>query len=327
MSSNEEKERADAGQAEGGPGPQDSDSDFKCGLVAVLGEPNVGKSTLVNKMVGFKVAAVTDKPQTTRDRIRAVVTRQEGQIVFVDTPGVHRAKKALNKHLVEQALRALADVDVTIVVVTPKDRPDHMTFGLRLLWEQFMRSGVQPILVINKIDRIKEHSELLPLLAGWDQAVEARALVPVSALTGEGLDRLEREIFDALPVGPALFPEEMVTDRSERWLAAEVVREVLTESLREELPYSLAVQVERFTDRPDLADTVIEAVIYVERSSQKAIVLGKQGSRIKEVGTAARKRLTDLLGRKVHLKLWVKVEPDWTKNRRGLRKMGYRDDQ
>ena len=278
-------------------------------------------------MVGFKVAAVTDKPQTTRDRIRAVVTRPQGQIVFVDTPGVHRAKKALNKHLVEQALKALADVDLTMVLVTPRDRPERMTFGLRLLWEQLAQHEVAPILVVNKIDELAHRSELLPLLDAWNKAVSPRALVPVCALTGEGLDRLEREIIAALPEGPAYFPEDMVTDRSERWLAAEVVREVLTESLREELPYSLAVQIESFTDRQDRDDTVIEAVVYVERNSQKAIVLGKKGSRIKDVGIQARKRLTNLLGRPVHLKLWVKVEPGWTRDRRGLKKMGYRDDQ
>ncbi len=309
------------------PGEGDATKPFKSGLVAVLGEPNVGKSTLVNQIVGFKVAAVTAKPQTTRDRIRAVLTRPQGQIVFVDTPGMHRANKALNQHLVEQALKALADVDLAILLVTHRDDPERMTFGLSLLWDNLVERRQSPILVINKIDELSDHSELLPLLDKWNKVVSPRALVPVSALTGEGLDRLEREIFDALPEGPAYFPQDMVTDRSERWLAAEVIREVLTESLREELPYSLAVQVERFTDRTHQGDTVIEALVSVERKSQKIIVLGKKGSRIKSVGIEARKRLTSLLGRPVHLKLWVKVAPDWTRDRRGLKKMGYRDDQ
>ncbi len=298
------------------------DQSFRCGLVAILGEPNVGKSTLMNRMVGFKVAAVTAKPQTTRDRILGVVTRPAGQIVFVDTPGVHKAKKALNEHLVRQALSAIEDVDLALLMVLPEDRPSRTTFGLSLLCDKLEERPLKKILVINKIDTLKDRRQLLPQMAEWNEAYRFEALVPVCSLTGEGLAELETEILRALPEGPPLYPEDTITDRPERWLAAETIREVITEMLREELPYSVAVQVEEFRERGE-AEALVQATVYVERSSQKPIVLGRGGARIKEIGIRSRKRLQAILGRRIHLKLWVKVEPNWTRDPRGLKKMGY----
>ncbi|MCD6498956.1 MAG: GTPase Era [Deltaproteobacteria bacterium] len=294
---------------------------FHCGLVAVLGRPNVGKSTLMNQMVGFKLSAVTSKPQTTRNRIMGVVTKEAGQIVFVDTPGVHRARRALNRYLIDQALDVIDDIDVAVLMVTARDRPDHA--DLNLIMERLDQAGVVPMLVINKIDRVKRHTDLLPIMEAWSKAARFETIIPVSALKDKGLDRLESAILDTLPEGPALFPDDMLTDRPEQWLAAELIREQVMARLEQELPYSIAVRVTKFQDRPDQQDVVMEATIFVERESQKPIVVGRGGKTIKDVGVAARKEITAMLGRPVHLKLWVKVERDWTRDPRGLKKMGY----
>jgi len=300
---------------------RDGTQSIRCGLVAVLGKPNVGKSTLMNKMVGFKLSAVTSKPQTTRNRIMGVVTKEAGQIVFVDTPGVHKARRALNRYLIDQALDAIDDVDVALLMVTAQDRPDRS--DLSLITDRLDQAGVVPMLVINKIDRLKRHTELLPIMDAWSKAAPFETIVPVSALKDKGLGHLETAILDALPLGPALFPEDMLTDRPEQWLAAELIREQVMDRMQQELPYSVAVHVARFDERPEHHDVFIEATIFVERESQKPIVVGHGGRTIKDVGTAARKEISAMLGRPVHLKLWVKVERDWTKDPRGLKKMGY----
>ena len=292
------------------------------GTVAILGRPNVGKSTLLNKLVGEKLAIVTPKPQTTRNRIVGVWNGPAGQIVFVDTPGVHGAKKELNRFMVGEALGAITEVDAALLVVEAgDDRPgDAEAEILRSL-----AAAHRPVvLAVNKVDKVRDKTELLPKLAAWEKAANFRAIVPLSALKGSNVEPVARELCKLLPEGPPLYAPDMLTDRTERFLAAELVREQLFLRLRQEVPYAVAVLVESWEERAATGDVVIEATIVVERESQKAIVVGKGGAMIREVGTRARHEITDLLGRPAHLKLTVRVEPDWTTSPASLARLGYR---
>jgi GTP-binding protein Era len=291
------------------------------GTVAILGRPNVGKSTLLNRIVGEKLAIVTPKPQTTRNRILGVYNQEDrGQIVFVDTPGVHGAKKELNRFMVQEALGIIPDVDAALLVIEagterPGDAEDAI---LRALAEA--RRPV--ILAINKVDTLKDKGSLLPVLERWNERKELRALVPISASKGTNVDRLVNELWALLPAGPPLYGPEMLTDRTERFLSSELIREQLFLALRQEVPYAVAISIDNWEERA--ADVVISASIIVERESQRAIVLGKGGAMIREVGTRARAAIGELLQRPAHLKLHVKIQPDWTTSPQALAELGYR---
>ena len=291
---------------------------YRCGLVAVIGRPNVGKSTLINAIMGRKVSIVTAKPQTTRHRILAVHTTGDAQIIFVDTPGIHRkASKAMNRLMNRTAANALADADVVLFVSdathwTPED--DDVLKRLK-----DCRAPV--IAVLNKVDRVHPKEKLLDAIGLMSARREFAEIVPISALRQDNLDALVGLLPGFLPESPPLFPDDMLTDRSKEFHAAEVVREKLTLMLHQELPYGLTVQVERYVEEE--AGVTINAIIWVERDSQKGIVVGRQGSVLKKVGRAARLELAEQLGCPVHLELWVKVKSNWADSEKDLMNLGY----
>ncbi len=306
------------------------------GFAALVGRPNVGKSTLLNRLVGEKIAIVSPRPQTTRTRITGVVTRPEGQVAFVDTPGIHEAKGALNKAMVEAALAALQDVDLVVLLVEPSLGPDgktpQVTPGVRAILERLAPVKKPMFLVVNKVDTVPKPL-LLPFVATLTEVRPFEEVLFVSALTGEGVDDLLRTTVGKLPEGPPLFDPETFTDQQEVGLAAELIREQVLRHTRQEVPHSAAVVVDAFDEseraprpgsRPGGLQGLVRlhATLYVERESQKAIVIGKRGAMLKAIGTDARKALERLLGAHVYLDLRVKVEPRWTETERGLRKVG-----
>ncbi len=302
----------------------------KAGFCAIVGRPNVGKSTLMNRLLGQKLAAVTPKPQTTRDRIIGVKNRPGAQIVYVDTPGIHKAKSSLNQYMVEQAQNAASECDVALFLVeAPRLSAEELQRGFDPgegnlgIVKRLAELRMPRILGINKIDRLKDKGALLPLIETFRALLPWDEIVPISAATGDGLEALEDAIAQRLPAGPPLFPEEMVTDRAERFLAAELVREQATLLLGDELPYSVAVTIDRFEERKEKKDVVIDAVIHVERDTQKRIVVGEAGRMVREIGTRARGEIAKLLGCPTHLKLFVKVSPEWTRTQSSLRRLGY----
>jgi GTP-binding protein Era len=294
---------------------------MKSGTVALIGRPNAGKSTLLNRFVGQKVAIVSDKPQTTRHRIVGVRTGPSGQMVFIDTPGIHKPMHRMNKRMVDQAIASLRDVDLAVLVVDVTLRPgagDDFVLGV------LRRAGLPAVLALNKVDCIHK-PRLLPLIDHYAKQSVFRAIVPVSALTGEGQAALEAEILAALPEGSPLYPEDYLTDQTERTLAAELVREKVLHHTRDELPYSTAVLIDQFEEAPAAGGlTRIFASILVDQDSQKPIVLGKGGSMIKRIGVEARRDLEELLGGQVHLELHVKVREDWRDDERVLDQLGLR---
>ncbi len=308
-----------------------SSAGFVAGFVAILGRPNVGKSTLLNRVLGEKLAVVTPKPQTTRNRILGVKNRPGAQIVYVDTPGVHKAKSDLNRYMVDQALAAAAECDVVLLLVeAPRvsgaqlaGRAFDPGEGNRFLMDKLAEIKKPRVLGINKIDLLADKATLLPLIDGYRQALPFAEIVPLSATQGDGVEALEQAIVRLLPAGEALYPEEMLTDRAERFLAAELIREQVFLLMEEEVPYSIAVTIESFKERAEKKDVVIDAVIHVERESQKKIAIGEGGRMIREIGTRARQEIGKLLGCPVHVKLFVKVDPDWTRNQAALKRMGY----
>ena len=293
-------------------------NEYRCGLVAVIGRPNVGKSTLINAVMGRKVSIVTAKPQTTRHRILAVQTTNEAQIIFVDTPGLHRkAGKAMNRLMNRTAAHALADADVVLFVTDATRWTDEDDDVLRRL-----KNVRAPVLaVINKVDRVAPKEKLLELIATMAARREFAEIVPVSALKQDNLDGLMALLPGFLPESPPLFPEDMHTDRSREFQAAELIREKLTLMLHQELPYGLTVQIERYLE--DEKGVAINAIIWVERDSQKGIVVGKGGAVLKRVGRSARLELSEQLGRSVHLELWVKVKSNWAYSEQDLASFGY----
>jgi GTP-binding protein Era len=306
------------------------------GFAALLGRPNVGKSTLLNRLVGEKIAIVSPKPQTTRTRITGVVTRPEGQVAFVDTPGIHNAKGALNRAMVETALGALEDVDLVLLLVEPALGPDgktaEVTPGVRAILERLGLVKKPVLLVVNKVDTVPKPL-LLPFVTALTQVRPFDEVLFVSALTGDGLDRLLSTTLARLPEGPPLFGPETFTDQQEVGLAAELIREQVLRHTRQEVPHSAAVVIDAFdeSERAPLPGSKpgglqglvrIHATLFVERESQKAIVIGRRGAMLKAIGTDARKALERLLGTHVYLDLRVKVEPRWTESARGLRKVG-----
>lgn len=297
-------------------------SDMRCGFVAVVGRPNVGKSTLINALMGTKVSIVTAKPQTTRHRILAVHTTPSAQIIFVDTPGLHRkAGKAMNRMMNRTATAALADADVVLFVSEAARFTTEDADALRRL--EHVSAPV--IAVLSKIDLVQPKDALLERIAAMTARREFDDIVPVSAKSRDNLDLLMTLLPGYLPESPQLFPGDMTTDRGIEFQAAEVVREKLTLNLHQEVPYGLTVQIERFEHGAER--TEINAVIWVERDSQKGIVVGKGGAVLKRVGKEARLELRDMLGRPVHLELWVKVKDNWADNEKDLISLGYEAPQ
>ena len=291
------------------------------GTVAILGRPNVGKSTLLNRIVGEKLAIVTPKPQTTRNRILGVWNGDAGQIVFVDTPGVHGARKGLNRFMVAEAMTAIEDVEAALLVVDATD--GKAGDSERMIIDGLVAAKRPVVLAINKVDKVKDKAAMLPLLTAWNELGNFAALVPISAARGTNVDELIQELCRILPAGPPLYGPDMLTDRTERFLAAELVREQLFLSLKQELPSATAVVIESWEERADRGDVVIDASILVERDSQRGIVIGAGGTMIRDLGTRARGEMATLLGKPVHLRLEVKVAPDWSTSPEALARLGY----
>jgi GTP-binding protein Era len=289
----------------------------RAGFVAILGRPNAGKSTLLNRLVGQKIAIVTSKPQTTRNRIQGIVTRPEGQIVFIDTPGLHKAETALGRQMMQEVAAALEGVDVLLLLV---DASSAFPQADELLLERAKRFRGRTILALNKVDRVPK-PKLLPLIDAFQKAFPFSAIVPISALKGSGCDELLEEILRLLPEGEPYFPEDQVTDQPERFLAAEIVREKAIQVMYHEVPYALAVFVEKFEESPRLLR--IEATMNVERDTQKKILIGHKGEMLKKIGTEARKELEEIFGVKVYLGLFVKVAPDWRENPQKVRELDW----
>lgn len=297
-----------------------SKQDFRSGYVALIGRPNAGKSTLLNRLVGEKIAAVSNKPQTTRHKIQGIVSREDGQIVFVDTPGVHKPGHLLNRRMMAAVHDAILNVDLLVLM---RDASVSTGNGDRFVLELVKNAEKPALLVLNKIDKIRAKSDLLPLIEGYSGEHEFAEIIPISALKGDAIDNLLTQIIKHLPVGEPIFGEDEMTDQPLRSIAAEMVREKILASTGEEIPYVTAVVPEVWDDS-DPEITRIFCAIYVERASQKKIVIGKGGSRIKDVGTKARIDIEKLIGKKVFLKLFVKVVEDWRNRERDLDEMGVR---
>ena len=294
---------------------------MKSGFVAIIGAPNVGKSTFLNKALGFKLAITSDKPQTTRHRLLGVHNLPEAQIIFLDTPGIHVAKNALNRRMVATAEEALSEVDAVLFMaeITAKGMERAQALAPRLA-----RAGSPVILALNKIDLLPKKEALLPLLSRAAQWGDWKALVPISAQNGDGVDNLLAELTQALPEGPALFPPEVITDLPMRFLASELIREKVFRLTGQEVPYSTAVTVDQYLEPEDPDRPVaITATIHVERQGHKGIIIGKGGAMVKKIGTQARMDLEKLIGQQVFLDLMVRVEPKWSRQEQGLKKMGY----
>ncbi len=289
----------------------------KAGFVAIIGRPNAGKSTLLNHFVGQKVAIVTSKPQTTRNRIQGIVTRPEGQIVFIDTPGLHDAASVLNRQMMREVSAALEGIDVLLMMI---DATRTMPHADQMLLDRAKRFESKTILALNKIDRLPK-PKLLPLLEAFAAAFPFAALVPISALTGSGCDQLLEEIFKFLPENENFFPEDQVTDQPERFLAAEIVREKAIQLTYHEVPHALAVFVDKFEETPKILR--IELTLHVERDSQKKILIGRKGEMLKKIGTEARKELEKLLDTKIYLGLFVKVVEGWRDNPGKVRELDW----
>lgn len=291
---------------------------FRSGFVAIVGRPNAGKSTLVNRLVGQKIAIVTSKPQTTRNRIQGIVTQPQGQVIFIDTPGLHEAESALGRQMMQEVAAALEGIDVLLLMV---DASRTEPYADELLLEKARRFPGKTILALNKVDRLAK-PKLLPLIDAFAKAFRFSSIVPISAQQGAGCQELLQEIWKHLPEGPPYFPEDQVTDQPERFLAAEIIREKAIEVMYHEVPYALAVFIENFEERPRLLR--IEALLNVERDSQKTILIGHRGATLKKIGTEARKELESILGRKIYLGLFVKVAPRWREDPNKVRELDWR---
>jgi len=295
---------------------------YRAGFVAIVGRPNAGKSTLLNRMVGQKVAIVTSKPQTTRNRIQGIVTREDGQVVLIDTPGLHEAKTVLNRLMMKEVAAALEGIDVLVLMVDAseafaaheKPRVDP------LLLERGKRFEHKTILALNKVDKVPKQ-KLLPLMEAFAKAHPFAAMVPVSALKGDGCDSLLSEVMKLLPESEPYFPEDQVTDQPERFLASEIVREKAISLTYHEVPHALAVSVDKWEEMPKLLR--IEMTLTVERPAQKKIVIGHKGEMLKKIGTQARKELEGILGSKIYLGLFVKVAENWRENPMAVRELDW----
>lgn len=297
------------------------DKIFHCGYVAIVGRPNVGKSTLLNRILGQKISITANRPQTTRHRILGVKTTSDSQVIYVDTPGLHLGgQRAINRYMNRAAASSITDVDIIVFVVDRLQWTEEDEFVL----QKMAQVTVPVFLVVNKIDSIKDKALLLPHLQMLSEKHQFLRIIPLSAQTGEGVELLESGIKGVLPVSDPYFPEDQITDRSERFLASEFVREKLVRSLSQELPYSTTVEIEQFNMENDVRH--IHAIIWVEREGQKGIIIGKKGQQLKRIGELARKDMERAFEGKVFLQLWVKVRQGWADDERALRSLGYQDD-
>ena len=294
----------------------------KSGMIAIVGRPNVGKSTLTNALVGEKIAIVTNKPQTTRNRICAVLNRGECQFVFMDTPGLHRARTRLGDYMVKVVRDSVADVDAVMLLVEPIP---HVGGPEEELIERIKALGVPSVLVINKIDTVKK-DELLAVMQAYGEKHSFDAILPISAKNSEGLEDLLKVLGEFLPEGPQLFPEDMVTDQPERQVCAEIIREKLLLCLDKEIPHGTAVELTRFVERERDEVIEVDATIYCEKESHKGIIIGKGGAMLKKISTLARQDIERFMGAKVYLQTWVKVKENWRDNVNLLRNFGYQCD-
>lgn len=292
---------------------------FKSGFVAILGAPNVGKSTLLNRVLGQKISITSKKPQTTRNRILGILHRESAQLVFVDTPGVHKSKQPLNVRIVDVALGTLADVDL-ILLVADASAPDPESE--KMLIKALQNTQTKAVLALNKIDLVKKPA-LLSQMETWHHTHPFEAVIPISARQGTQVDTLVTTMEEALPGGPPLFPEDALTDMPERFIAAEMIREKAFRLTGQEIPYAVAVTVDRFVEKKGGALIAIDATIHVERDSQKGILIGKKGSKLKQIGEDARKEIERLVGAKVFLKLFVRVQKNWSRDTKALERFGY----
>lgn len=293
-------------------------NDFKSGFVAIIGRPNVGKSTVLNRLVGAKVAIVTEKPETTRNRIQGILTRPDAQVIFVDTPGIHKPINLLGKRMTKSASDLLLEVDLVVFML---DMTKGITPEDKTIFDLVKESKKPAILVINKVD-LKSKALALPLIDEASKLYDFKEIIPTSATIGDNMDILLKNVIGNLPVGPKYFPDDQITDKSERFMAGEIVREKALELTREEVPHSIAVLVEEFKERPKRV-AYIRAVIFVERPSQKKIIVGHGGGMLKSIGAAARREIERSLKRHIYLELWVKVYENWRKDPKALKELGY----
>lgn len=293
--------------------------DFKSGFAAIIGRPNVGKSTLMNHLIGQKVAITSRKPQTTRNRIQTVYTDEQGQIVFLDTPGIHKAKNKLGEYMVNVAQRTFKDSDVILWLV---EASTYVGAGERHIAEQLKTCKLPVILVINKVDTVKKE-EVPSFIQAYRNLYDFAEIVPVSALRSQNLDTLLECIFKYLPYGPQFYDEDTVTDQPQRQIVAEMIREKALRTLDEEIPHGIAVTIDRMKERPDGKIVDIDATIICERDSHKGIIIGKQGAMLKKIGSAARYEIENMLEQKVNLKVWVKVKKDWRDSDYLIKNFGY----
>ena len=296
-------------------------NDFKSGFVTLIGRPNVGKSTLMNYLIGQKIAITSNKPQTTRNRIQTVLTTDEGQIVFVDTPGIHKAKNKLGEYMVNVAEKTLNEVDVVLWLVEPTT---FIGAGEQHIAKHLQRVKTPVILVINKVDSVKRE-EILPAIAAYKDIYDFADIVPVSARSGDNTDELLRVIMKYLPYGPQFYDEDTVTDQPERQIVAELIREKALHSLQDEIPHGIAVAIDRMKMQNKVMH--IDATIICERDSHRGIIIGKQGSMLKKIGSTARYEIERMLDCKVNLKLWVKVKKDWRDSEFLMKNFGYREEE
>lgn len=293
--------------------------DFKSGFAAIIGRPNVGKSTLMNHLIGQKIAITSRKPQTTRNRIQTVYTDEQGQIVFLDTPGIHKAKNKLGEYMVNVAQRTSKDADVVLWLV---EASTYVGAGERHIAEQLKTCKLPVILVINKVDTVKKE-EVPSFIQAYRNLYDFAEIVPVSALRSQNLDTLLECIFKYLPYGPQFYDEDTVTDQPQRQIVAEMIREKALRTLDEEIPHGIAVTIDRMKERPDGKIVDIDATIICERDSHKGIIIGKQGAMLKKIGSAARYEIENMLEQKVNLKVWVKVKKDWRDSDYLIKNFGY----
>jgi GTP-binding protein Era len=292
---------------------------FRSGFISILGRPNVGKSTLFNRILGEKVAIISPKPQTTRNRILGVKNVEGGQLIFLDTPGIHEGRSPLNQRMVETAVSAGRDADVLLFLVEASSRTEKEE---EQMIKSFEGSPGGFLLAINKIDQVKKGS-LLPLMDRFQKIHPFGAIIPISAMTGEGVDILLDEILKHLPESPPFYPEEVMTDQTERFLVSEIIREKVIQQAYQEIPYATAVTVESFKEQLERNLVVIRANIHVERDAHKKILIGKGGQKLKKIGETARMEIESFLGKRVYLELWVNVEKNWTRDPRALNRLGY----
>ncbi len=292
---------------------------FKAGFISILGRPNVGKSTLFNRILGDKIAIVTEKPQTTRNRILGIKNVEGGQFIFLDTPGLHEGRSELNRRMVRTAIASGQDADILIFII---EASSPLVEKDRQMIESLKGSNGVPFLAINKIDLVKKET-LLPIIDQYQRLHPFHKIIPISATTGEGVDILLDEILEVLPESPPYFPEDMITDQTERFLVSEIIREKVIQQSYQEIPYSTAVTIEEFKEHPERNLVVIKGTICVERNSQKKILIGKGGQKLRKIGETARKEVEAFLKSRVFLELWVSVEKDWTHNPRALSRLGY----